>query len=240
MRYPGSTSFQLGVDLMNRPSFFRLIAFSGSAGYNFQTSPYSRHALTVFKLTYNKLLHTTESFDQDDGREPGDRHELPQPVRAVDQLHLHLRQELRPHTDNRRLYWQNSVTSAGNHPFGRPAGLFGSNASRSTLFGNRFSQFAKEVSEVKFYHRIGRRNNWLATRLLVGVGIRLRQLRSDALQRTVLHRRRQQHPGLHGACRWARAATARPADDRNGYLDQTGDFKLEANVEYRFGHPRDG
>ena len=25
-----------------------------------------------------------------------------------------------------------------------------------------------------------------------------------------------------------------PAGDRNGYLDQTGDFKLEANVEYRF------
>ena len=49
---------------MNRPSFFRLIAFSGSAGYNFQTSPYSRHSLTVFKLTYNKLLHTTDSFDR--------------------------------------------------------------------------------------------------------------------------------------------------------------------------------
>ena len=63
-KYPGSTSFQLGVDLMNRPSFFRLIAFSGSAGYNFQTSPYSRHSLTVFKLTYNKLLHTTEAFDK--------------------------------------------------------------------------------------------------------------------------------------------------------------------------------
>ena len=26
-----------------------------------------------------------------------------------------------------------------------------------------------------------------------------------------------------------------PTDDRNGYLDQTGDFKLEANIEYRFG-----
>ena len=59
-KYPGSTSFQLGVDLMNRPSFFRLIAFSGSAGYNFQTSPYSRHSLTVFKLTYNKLLQQAQ------------------------------------------------------------------------------------------------------------------------------------------------------------------------------------
>ena len=50
MRYPGSTSFQLGVDLMNRPRFFHLIAFSGSAGYNFQTSPYSHHALTVLGI----------------------------------------------------------------------------------------------------------------------------------------------------------------------------------------------
>ena len=87
---------------------------------------------------------------------------------------------------------------------------------------------------MKFYHRIGRRNNWLATPFSRRSGIRLRQLRSDALQRTVLYRRsnsiraftiRSLGPGSYRP----------PADDRNGYLDQTGDFKLEANVEYRFG-----
>ena len=71
-------------------------------------------------------------------------------------------------TGNRRFYWQNSVTSAGNILSG-VLSLFGSKQPQH-LFGNRFSQFVEEVSEVKFYHRIGRRNNWLATRFLVGVG----------------------------------------------------------------------
>ena len=135
LRYPGSTSFQLGVDLMNRPSFFRLIAFSGSAGYNFQTSPYSRHGLTVFKLTYNKLLHTTESFDRTMDENPA--------------IAMSFRNQFVPSigytytfdktygaTGNRRLYWQNSVTSAGNLLSGILR-AFGERQPQN-LFGNRF------------------------------------------------------------------------------------------------------
>ena len=192
MRYPGSTSFQLGVDLMNRPSFFRLIAFSGSAGYNFQTSPYSRHALTVFKLTYNKLLHTTESFDQTMDENPA--------------IAMSFRNQFVPSigytytfdksygaTGNRRLYWQNSVTSAGNLLSGilraaAPAPL------RQPILAVR--QGGERI-EVLPPHRPPQQlaGNAPARRR----GLRLRQLGGDALQRTVLHRRRQQHPGLHGA-----------------------------------------
>ena len=231
MHYPGSTSFQLGVDLMNRPSFFRLIAFSGSAGYNFQTSPYSRHALTVFKLTYNKLLHTTDSFDRTMDENPA--------------IAMSFRNQFVPSigytytfdrtygaTGNRRFYWQNSVTSAGNLLSGILR-AFGERQPQN-LFGNRFSQFVKEVSEVKFYHRIGRRNNWLATRLLVGVGYAYGN--SEVMPYS--------EQFYIGGANSIRAFTVRslgpgsyrpPHDDRNGYLDQTGDFKLEANVEYRFG-----
>lgn len=231
LRYPGSTSFQLGVDLMNRPSFFRLIAFSGSAGYNFQTSPYSRHGLTVFKLTYNKLLHTTESFDRTMDENPA--------------IAMSFRNQFVPSigytytfdktygaTGNRRLYWQNSVTSAGNLLSGILR-AFGERQPQN-LFGNRFSQFAKEVSELKFYHRLGRRNNWLATRLLVGVGYAYGN--SEVMPYS--------EQFYIGGANSIRAFTVRslgpgsyrpPRDDRNGYLDQTGDFKLEANVEYRFG-----
>ena len=166
-KYPGSTSFQLGVDLMNRPSFFRLIAFSGSAGYNFQTSPYSRHSLTVFKLTYNKLLHTTDSFDRTMDENPAIAMSFRnQFVPSINYTYTFERTY--GATGNRRFYWQNSVTSAGNLLSGILR-AFGERQPQ-TLFGNRFSQFVKEVSEVKFYHRIGRRNNWLATRLLVGAG----------------------------------------------------------------------
>ena len=135
-------------------------------------------------------------------------------------------------TGNRRFYWQNSVTSAGNILSG-VLSLFGSKQPQH-LFGNRFSQFVKEVSEVKFYHRIGRRNNWLATRLLVGAGYAYGN--SEVMPYS--------EQFYIGGANSIRAFTIRslgpgsyrpPADDRNGYLDQTGDFKLEANIEYRFG-----
>ena len=231
LRYPGSTSFQLGVDLMNRPSFFRLIAFSGSAGYNFQTSPYSRHSLTVFKLTYNKLLHTTEAFDKTMDENPAIAMSFRnQFVPSINYTYTF--DKTYGSTGNRRFYWQNSVTSAGNLLSGILS-LFGEKQPQH-LFGNRFSQFVKEVSEVKFYHRIGRRNNWLATRLLVGVGYAYGN--SEVMPYS--------EQFYIGGANSIRAFTIRslgpgsyrpPANDRNGYLDQTGDFKLEANVEYRFG-----
>ncbi len=230
LKYPGSTTFQLGVDLMNRPSFFRLIAFSGSAGYNFQTSPYSRHSLTVFKLTYNKLLHTTDSFDRTMDENPAIAMSFRnQFVPSINYTYTF--DKTYGSTGNRRFYWQNSVTSAGNLLSGILS-LFGEKQPQH-LFGNRFSQFVKEVSEVKFYHRIGRRNNWLATRLLVGVGYAYGNSVMPYSEQFYIGG--QQHPRLHDPVARAGQLPSPAVDDRNGYLDQTGDFKLEANVEYRFG-----
>ena len=231
LHYPGSTSFQAGVDLMNRPRFFHLIAFSASAGYEFQSSPYSRHALTVFKLTYNRLLHTTASFDQTMEENPSIAMSFRnQFVPSINYTYTF--DKTYGDSGNRRFYWQNNLTSAGN----LLAGILRACGERQPqhLFGNQFSQFVKEVSEVKFYHRIGRRNNWLATRFLVGVGYAYGN--SEVMPYS--------EQFYIGGANSIRAFTVRslgpgsyrpPADDSDGYLDQTGDFKLEANIEYRFG-----
>ena len=194
LKYPGSTTFQLGVDLMNRPSFFRLIAFSGSAGYNFQTSPYSRHSLTVFKLTYNKLLHTTEAFDKTMDENPA--------------IAMSFRNQFVP-SINYTYTFDKTYGSTGNpplllaeqrhlgrqHPLGRAEPVRRKTAPapvREPLFAVRQGG---ERSEVLPPHR--------APEQLAGDaaarrrGICLREFRGDALQRAVLHRRRQQHPRLH-------------------------------------------
>lgn len=230
-RFQAGTSFQLGVDLMNRPDFFRLVAFGGSATYDFQTSAYSHHSLTVFKLAYNKLLHTTESFDKTMDENPAIAMSFRnQFVPSVNYTYTFDRTY--GATGNRRFYWQNGFTSAGNLLWA-VLRAFGARPPQH-LFGNRFSQFVKEVSEVKFYHRIGRRNNWLATRFLVGIGYAYGN--SEVMPYS--------EQFYIGGANSIRAFTVRslgpgsyrpPADDRNGYLDQTGDFKLEANIEYRFG-----
>lgn len=228
---PRRTSFQLGLNLMNRPDYFRLIAFNGSAGYDFRTSPSSSHTLTVLKLVYNRLLHTTESFDET--------------LEANPAIALSFRDQFIPSvgytytfdrsygaTSDRRFYWQNSFSAAGN----LLAGVLRLCGERQPqhLFGNRFSQFVRNVSEVKFFQRLGRRDNWLATRFLVGVGYAYGN--SEVMPYS--------EQFYIGGANSIRAFTVRsigpgsyrpPAGDRNGYLDQTGDFKLEANVEFRFG-----
>ena len=215
---------------MNRPDFFRLAAFSASAVYAFRTSPHSRHALTLLKLTYNKLLHTTDAFDRTMAENPSIALSFRnQFVPSIGYTYT-FEKGYGPH-DARRLVWQNSLTSAGNILSGLLS-LFGERQPQY-LLGNRFSQFVKEVSELKFYQRVGRRENCLATRLLVGVGYAYGN--SEVMPYS--------EQFYIGGANSIRAFTVRSigpgsyrpaAGNPNGYLDQTGDFKLEANVEYRF------
>ncbi len=61
-----------------------------------------------------------------------------------------------------RFFWQNTVTSAGNllYAIWEACGQHGT----KRLFNNQFSQFIKDVNEVKFYQKLGDKNNWLAYR----------------------------------------------------------------------------
>ena len=227
--YPAKTTFQLGADLMNRPRFFHMVSFSGSAGWDFQSSPYSYHSLTLFKLTYNNLLSTSASFDETMAENPA--------------IALSFKDQFIPSIGytytfdksygggRNRLFWQNTAMQAGNILWGVMS-LMNNRQEPKRLFDNQFSQFVKGISEIKWYHRLGQ-NNMLATRFLIGAGYAYgnSQVMPYSEQFYI------------GGANSIRAFTIRslgpgsyrpPVGDRNGYFDQTGDFKLEANVEFRF------
>lgn len=227
--YPAHTSFQLGADLMNRPGYFHMISFNGSVGYNFQSTKNSFHNLTLFKLVYNKLLHTSESFDITMDENPA--------------IALSFRDQFIPSIgytytfdkgygagQKNRLLWTSSVTSAGNILAGVME-LFNVKGTKH-LFGSPFSQFIKATSEIRFYHRIGM-NNMLASRFMVGA--------EHAYGNSRVMPYSEQF--YIGGANSIRAFTIRslgpgsyhpPKDKENAYWDQTGTFKLEANVEFRF------
>ena len=228
-RYPAKTSFQIGVDLMNRPKFFQLISFGGSASYDFQSSPRSFHSFTVLKLVYNKLLHTTAEFDRTMDENPA--------------IALSFRDQFIPSMNytytydntfgprqNKRIFWQNSITSAGNLLYGAME-LFGKRGAKY-LFGNQFSQFIKGVSEIRYSFKTGRKS-WLVTRLLIGAGYAYGNSK-------VMPYSEQFYIGGANSIRAFTVRSLGPGSyhpkesDRNSYLDQTGDFKMEANVEFRF------
>ncbi len=225
-----STDFKLSVRTLNRPDFFRLVAFSGSATWNFRSSEWSHHSVTPLRLTYNRMLHTSPRFDSI--------------MDANAALALSFRNQFVPATiytytfdrgygtsGRRRFYAQTTFTSAGNllSCIMRIAG----DERPQRLFGNHFSQFVKFTAELKCYLGVGRRDNTLVTRLFVGAGCAYYNSRVMPYSEQF----------YIGGANSIRAFTVRsvgpgsyrpPSDDANGYLDQTGDMKLEANIEYRF------
>ena len=104
------------------------------------------------------------------------------------------------------------------------------------LFGQEFAQYTKVDLEFRDYYRISpdaTSGNRLATRLLIGVGLPYKN--SEVLPYLKQY-------GIGGpnsvrafAARGIGPGTyrAQTEDDINGFYDQVGDMRLEANVEYR-------
>jgi outer membrane protein assembly factor BamA len=130
------------------------------------------------------------------------------------------------------LWWQSSVTSAGNltsavySAFGQP---FGQRDKR--LMGVPFAQFLKLETEFRRLWKVNRNSN-VAYRAAVGTLFTYGNA-------TVAPYNEQFYVGGANSIR---AFTVRsigpggyhPAEGRYSYLDQTGTFRFEANVEYRF------
>ncbi|MDX2431967.1 MAG: BamA/TamA family outer membrane protein, partial [Bacteroides sp.] len=98
-----------------------------------------------------------------------------------------------------------------------------------TVFNTTYSQFAKVTSEFKYY-RHGM-NKTLVARVFVGVGL-------PYGNSSVLPYVEQYFAGGAYSIRGFTARYVGPGayrEDTDGYIDQSGDMKLEANLEYRFG-----
>ncbi len=58
------TRFDLNADLLNRPHCFKMAQFNASVNYDWRFRRHvSKNTLTLFKLTYTNLMHTTAEFD---------------------------------------------------------------------------------------------------------------------------------------------------------------------------------
>lgn len=229
--YPASTKFSLYADQTSRAGFFKILTLGGRAEYKFRTSSLHQHSVTPFKLDFNLLQSTTERFDSITSANPA--------------LYLSLKDQFVPSMsytytyDNTSLgkkhivWWQNTVTSSGNilSCFYAMAGK-GFKEKNKNLMGNPFSQFAKLSSEFRYTYKISRKHS-IATRIMGGIA----KAYGNA---SVVPYSEQFYVGGANSIR---AFTIRsigpgcyhPADDNKySYIDQTGDIKLEANIEYRF------
>ena len=225
------TTISIGADVLNRPKYFKMAQFNTGIQYDWQNSRNVSNSFTPLKITYTKLLSHTAEFDSVMNANPSIAQSfMTQFIPQMSYTYTYDRWFER--AKNNGITFTAQITEAGNVFWGlyRACGVKG----EKKLFGTPFSQFIKGQAQIVYNHRlISGSDQWLVSRLLIGA--------EHAYGNSSEVPYSEQF--YIGGANSIRAFTVRsigpgsyrsPAEKANGYFDQTGTFKLEANVEYRF------
>ena len=228
IRFPSSTQFAFDADWKNRSKFFNMLSLGVSANYHWYRRETAQHDLTLFSLDFDRLNHTTYTFDSIMSANPA--------------LYVSMRNQFVPSlsytfTYQSRSWRQNpwwiqlAVKEAGNVTSGVYA-IFGQSFRKKDkeLFGNPFAQYVKVTAEAHKLFKVTK-DVHLATRLFGGVIYSYGNSQSAPYSD-------QFYVGGANSIRAFTVRTLgpgsyRPENTKYAYIDQTGDVKLEANVELR-------
>lgn len=222
------TRFSLNADLLNRPHYFKMAQFNVSMNYDWMITRRANSTFTPFKLTYTKLMHTTEEFDSIMSANPAVAQSFMS--QFIPQMLYSYNYERTFNRDN-IFNWSFSAQEAGNIFWAiyEVCGV----KNEKKLFGTPFSQFVKGQTQLVWNRRLGYGENWLVTRVAVGAA------HAYGNSSTVPYSEQFYCGGANSV----RAFTVRslgpgsykaPSNTPSDYFDQTGTFKFEANIEYRF------
>lgn len=224
-----STSFSISADCMNRADYFKMTTVAAGVTYKFQTSATSKHELNPFLLEFEILQHKTARFDSI--------------INANPALYTSMRNQFIPKMKYTYIYtsplkyknpivWESSVTEAGNilsllymavgHNF---------NEKEKNLFGNPYAQFFKVTTDLRKTWTINDKSQ-LVGRMSAGIIFTYGNS-------SIAPYNEQFYVGGANSIRAFTVKGIGPGRyqaplSNYSYLDQTGDLKFEANLEYRF------
>lgn len=226
---PPSTLFSLSGNVLNRADYFKMLTVTGAVTYKFQTSANSRHEFSPLLLDYNYLQSTTSRFDSIMTDNPA--------------VYVSMRNQFVPKIKYTYIYsspsqyknpiaWELSLTESGNilsAVYAAAGKSFGEK--EKGLFGNPFAQFLKLSTTLRKTWHTGYKAQLVGH---VAAGVLWAYGNSE--------RGPYNEQFYVGGANSIRAFTVRSigpgkyvAPNSNySYLDQTGDIKFEANLEYRF------
>lgn len=225
------TTISLGGSVLNRPKYFMMAEYNMGITYEWRATRHAMNSFTPFKLTYNKLIHTTEDFDSVMAMNPAVA--LSFESRFIPQLsYTYTYDRWLEREQNNEITFTGTFTEAGNlfdviYDLAKVKG-------KKMLFGTPFSQFVKGQVQLVWNHRLfPKQDQWIVSRVLLGAAHAYGNAKEVPYSEQF----------YIGGANSIRAFTVRsigpgsyraPKDLVNGYFDQTGTFKFEINTEYRF------
>ena len=223
-----NTNFELNARWVNRASYFSRVSLGASVSYTLQRKRNIRHEFTPFSLNYDLLLNSTAKFDSI--------------IQANPALYVSMRDQFIPSMEY-TFTWKKeknrqqqtlriNLKEAGNVTSGIYA-IFGKgfNEQGKELFGVPFAQFVKASVQYTRQFPLTTRT-CLATRFFAGI------IYSYGNATTAPYNDLFSIGGANSirafSIRSIGPGSYHPARSTYSYIDETGDLKLEANIEYRF------
>ena len=222
------TKISLGADYLNRSQLFSLGSVSARFGYYWDANRYVTHELNPISLNYVKLGKTSEEFDEILRVNPFVRNSFDQQFIAGI-TYSFTYNGLVEASKTHQFFLNNTIEFAGN----TISLLNGSSGEEGQEFlGLEYAQFGKASLDFSYHLRLGNQQK-LVSRLFGGIGIPYGN--SDIMPFT-----KQFFAGGPYSVRAFNTRSLGPgtySPERSGntsYFDQSGNLRLEANVEYRF------
>lgn len=224
------TTLTASASILNRAGFFRMNALGLSLVYDFSQSSIHRHSLTPLSLTYSSLRSRSLEFDTLMMENPALRLGLQsQFIARMSYNYTYDNIFNRSHAHH---LWMRFGISEGGNLLNAGYALAGRPYNNTkTLLNVPFAQFVKGTAEIRYTFTIDR-NQSLAMRLGSGVIYSFGNMKVPPYSEQF----------YVGGANSIRAFTVRSlgpgsyvpdTGNKYGFIDQTGNFKLEANLEYR-------
>ena len=222
------TKTSLGVDYLSRTKLYTLLSGTAQFGYIWQANKYVTHEIIPISINYTKPSNTTPEFDEILNENPFLKRSFDQ--QFISGLNYSFTYNGMVDASKKHQFFLNATVDVA----GNSISLFGkeNEMGKKEFLGLEYAQFAKFDADVRYHFNFGK-EQVIAARLFGGYGYAYGN--SDVIPYV-----KQYYSGGPYSVRAFRIRSLGPgtyndADNpNNNYFDQTGNIRLEANIEYRF------
>jgi outer membrane protein assembly factor BamA len=222
------TKISLGGNYLSRSQLYTLLSASSTFGYLWNANRYVTHELNPVSVSYSQLSDTTEEFEQILDDNPFLRSSFEQ--RFIAGLTYSFTYNGMLDENKTHQFFVNSTLDIAGNLISLLSGSSDDEGEPNKFLGMPYAQYAKADVDFRYHLNIGNEQK-IATRFFAGLGRAYgnsdvmpfpKQYFSGGPYSVRAFRTRSLGPGSYT-----------PEGDIT-YFDQTGNLRLEANIEYRF------
>jgi len=227
------TISSLGVNFLSRSQLYTIVSGSALFGYKWNANKYITYEINPISVNVTELLQSSDEFEDILDQNPFLRQSFEQ--QFISGLTFSFTYNgMLSSTDKAQWYLNSTLDVAGNS-----ISLFANTNTGedpNTFLGFQYAQYVKADADLRFHYIFGENEKQtLATRLFAGYGLPygnsevlpyVKQYFSGGPYSVRAFRIRSLGPGTYNG--------ETDSDLDSNFFDQTGNIRLEANIEYRF------